>query len=157
MRHCPACGALLQREKEPDAVTELTCPRCSGALEPLRIGATPVLECARCDGLWLDNPTFRGLRDALDRQAAVLASGVAPRYRLGGGASVLPVRYLRCPVCDALMDRVNFAHRSGVLIDVCREHGTWFDEGELHRVVEFISEGGMSGPGWSHAFVHFTR
>jgi hypothetical protein len=41
------------------------------------------------------------------------------------------------------MHRVNFAHCSGVVIDVCREHGTWFDVNELHRIVQFIRAGGL--------------
>ncbi len=35
--------------------------------------------------------------------------------------------YRPCPVCTRLMNRVNFGRRSGVLIDRCRAHGSWFD------------------------------
>jgi len=38
---------------------------------------------------------------------------------------------------------VNFARCSGVIVDVCRSHGTWFDAHELHRIVHFIRDGGM--------------
>ena len=41
------------------------------------------------------------------------------------------------------MNRVNFADCSGVIIDVCHDHGTWFDRDELRRVIEFIRAGGM--------------
>jgi hypothetical protein len=41
------------------------------------------------------------------------------------------------------MNRVNFAKCSGVIVDACRAHGTWFDENELRRIVEFIRSGGM--------------
>ena len=37
---------------------------------------------------------------------------------------------------------VNFAKRSGVVIDVCREHGVWFEADELCQVVRFIGAGG---------------
>jgi Zn-finger nucleic acid-binding protein len=30
-----------------------------------------------------------------------------------------------------------------VIVDVCREHGTWFDRDELRRIVEFIRDGGF--------------
>jgi Zn-finger nucleic acid-binding protein len=46
-------------------------------------------------------------------------------------------RYHGCPVCGTMMDRINFAW-SGVVVDVCREHGTWFGFGELQRVAEFV-------------------
>lgn len=41
------------------------------------------------------------------------------------------------------MNRVNYARRSGVVLDVCRAHGLWFDQDELRRVLAFISGGGL--------------
>jgi hypothetical protein len=41
------------------------------------------------------------------------------------------------------MNRLNFAHTSGVIVDVCTRHGTWFDADELRRVLEFITAGGL--------------
>ena len=41
------------------------------------------------------------------------------------------------------MNRMNFARVSGVVIDVCHDHGTWFDRDELYRVVTFVQEGGL--------------
>ena len=42
------------------------------------------------------------------------------------------------------MNRVNFARCSGVIIDFCRLHGTWFDHQELHRIVQFVQRGGLT-------------
>jgi Zn-finger nucleic acid-binding protein len=53
-----------------------------------------------------------------------------------------PVRYLHCPACKGVMNRVHFAHRSGIVVNVCRAHGTWFDTGELTAVIEFVGRGG---------------
>jgi Zn-finger nucleic acid-binding protein len=41
------------------------------------------------------------------------------------------------------MNRINFARFSGVIVDVCKGHGTWFDRDELSRIVEFIHDGGL--------------
>jgi hypothetical protein len=41
------------------------------------------------------------------------------------------------------MNRVNFAHCSNVIVNVCGKHGTWFDKDQLQRVVEFIRSGGI--------------
>ena len=41
------------------------------------------------------------------------------------------------------MSRVNFARCSGILLDVCRPHGTWFDDEELRAIVKFIRAGGL--------------
>jgi Zn-finger nucleic acid-binding protein len=41
------------------------------------------------------------------------------------------------------MNRVNFGQSSGVVIDVCKPHGIWFDPDELRRIVLFITSGGL--------------
>jgi hypothetical protein len=41
------------------------------------------------------------------------------------------------------MNRVNFARISGVIVDVCKGHGTFLDPGELHAIVQFIRGGGL--------------
>jgi len=41
------------------------------------------------------------------------------------------------------MNRSNFAHSSGVIIDVCKHHGVWFDSEELPKIIDFIRRGGM--------------
>ena len=48
-----------------------------------------------------------------------------------------------CPECGQLMNRKNFANTSGVIVDVCRAHGIWFDDREVERV-------GMTGTGVSY-------
>ena len=39
-------------------------------------------------------------------------------------------------------DRRNFGGTSGVVVDVCHAHGTWFDAGELVKVLAFVESGG---------------
>ena len=41
------------------------------------------------------------------------------------------------------MNRINFARCSGVIVDICKGHGTWFDRDELSRIVQFIRAGGL--------------
>src|SRR3712207_7332440 len=53
-------------------------------------------------------------------------------------------RSLPCPSCKQLMHRVNFAGQSGVIIDMCKDHGVWFEREELRKIVEFIRAGGMT-------------
>lgn len=55
------------------------------------------------------------------------------------------VHYARCPTCSQPMSRMNFGTRSGIVVDVCRAHGTWFDRGELDAVLDFVREGGIEG------------
>ncbi|GEJ58514.1 hypothetical protein [Anaeromyxobacter diazotrophicus] len=41
------------------------------------------------------------------------------------------------------MNRSNFGRVSGVVIDVCRADGAWFDRGELGEIRRFLREGGL--------------
>ena len=41
------------------------------------------------------------------------------------------------------MNRVTGAKGSGVVLDVCKAHGIWFDKDELRRVLAFIAGGGL--------------
>ena len=40
------------------------------------------------------------------------------------------------------MLRRNFRRSSGVITDVCRDHGTWLDADELEQIAGFILSGG---------------
>jgi hypothetical protein len=42
------------------------------------------------------------------------------------------------------MARKNFGGTSGVIVDTCRDHGVWFDAGELPRVLDFVEAGGLA-------------
>ena len=53
------------------------------------------------------------------------------------------VRYARCPSCADIMTRMNFGRSSGIVVDVCRAHGTWFDRGELESALQFVRDGGL--------------
>jgi len=158
MRHCPACGAALKGEEPPDDSVALSCPACAGALRPIRLDAHRLRECEGCGGRWMDNRTFLALCRARDRPVVRSARPVP----LAEPTRELPVAYLHCPVCHGLMNRVHFARVSGVVVDACREHGTWFGRGELERVMEFIDAGGFNLPQdglpglFSGAFAPFT-
>jgi len=106
------------------------------------IGSTAVLECERCLGLWLDVPSFEKICADREQQSAVL--GVASPAPTHAVRETSKVKYVPCPVCSQLMNRINFARCSGVIVDVCKGHGTWFDRDELSRIVEFISDGGLN-------------
>lgn len=53
------------------------------------------------------------------------------------------VNYRLCPDCNVAMVRFNFGRSSDVVLDMCREHGTWFDVGELQKTLIFINNGGL--------------
>ncbi|MEO1174791.1 MAG: zf-TFIIB domain-containing protein, partial [Myxococcota bacterium] len=54
--------------------------------------------------------------------------------------------YRKCPECSSIMNRENYGRRSGVIIDICPEHGIWFDNQELDSILEWIRDGGHNAP-----------
>jgi hypothetical protein len=38
---------------------------------------------------------------------------------------------------------LNYAGRSGVVIEICRPHGIWLDRDQMRQIVQFIRAGGM--------------
>jgi Zn-finger nucleic acid-binding protein len=140
-KFCSHCGAKADRTETAGAPAQL-CPRCQVAMESVVIGNTNLRECPRCEGIWADTDSLQQICNDREKQAAVLG---VPAHLPAGAASEpeLNIRYVPCPVCKKLMNRVNFAHCSHVVVDVCQQHGTWFDSDELRRIVEFIRAGGL--------------
>ena len=140
-KHCSSCGAKAEAAEVAGDITA-SCPRCRVPLESISVGSASLRECARCDGLWVDAESFERIVSEREEQSAVLgAAALLPKQGAGGGPD--QVRYVPCPECGQLMNRVNFARCSGVVVDVCKGHGTWFDRDELRRIVEFIRAGGL--------------
>ena len=139
-KHCPRCGAVAGQRTDADLPAR-KCPRCAIEMHSLLLGTTVIRECERCLGLWVDVPAFEKICADREQQAAVLgAASPAPTKPVQGEDKV---RYVPCPECKQLMNRINFARCSGVVVDVCKGHGTWFDREELSRIVEFIRGGGL--------------
>lgn len=140
-RFCAHCGAEATHDVVADD-TRLACPRCSEPLQGLRLGTTSVHECAACGGLWIAPETLQRLCDAREEHAGFV-SALEARVPT---KPVAPdtVRYIPCPRCTKLMNRVNFAHSSGVILDVCKADGVWLDRGELQRVMGFVEQGGLA-------------
>jgi len=107
----------------------------------LTIGSTAVRECEQCLGLWLDASSFEKLCADREQQSVVL--GTASRAPTSAVREKNKVNYVPCPECLQLMNRINFARCSGVIVDLCKGHGIWFDRDELSRIVEFIRSGGL--------------
>lgn len=138
-KHCPRCGAAASA-REGATPSQLECPRCKLEMLALTLGSTVVRECGDCLGLWLDVAGFEKICADREEQAAVLGAATpAPQRSLEAGR----ITYAPCPQCSQLMNRVNFARCSGVIVDICKGHGTWFDRDELSRIVEFIRAGGL--------------
>lgn len=141
-KFCSHCGAKADRTEVAQATTEL-CPRCQVDLNAVVVGNTNLRECPRCEGVWVNKASVEQICADTEKQSAVL--GMAAHLPTDSTGNIeANIRYLPCPVCAGLMNRVNFAHCSHVIVDVCAKDGTWFDRDELRGIVEFIRAGGFN-------------
>jgi len=134
--HCSGCGRELGLEPVGDR-GRLTCPDCRSPLRVFAGDLGAIHDCETCGGQFVEHGLLRELVEERER----FADHLNPAQKLPPGPS--RVRYVPCPACGTLMNRKNFGGQSGVIVDICKKHGTWFDSGELPRVLAFIEGGGL--------------
>ena len=130
---CRQCGAELVPEPEQVA-TGLLCPRGCGGL----VATLDISECERCGGLFIPNETLADLVSQHRGKSGERKTSIVPPVPAPDA-----VVYLPCPSCNARMNRTVFGKSSGVIVDVCRAHGTWFDARELTASLAFVERGGL--------------
>lgn len=125
--------------------SERICPQCNIALQTIDLkinGHLYIERCGECFGLFFDPGEIEILLDyaVSDAETINLKHIQAindDRYQSK------QVKYVKCPDCRILMDRVNFGYRSGVVIDRCGKHGVWLDNGEITHLMEWKKAGGQ--------------
>jgi len=134
---CPHCNGPLIHSG--DKVDKPVCPRCHQNLDRVAIEEDDKAEvCPQCRGLWLDLEEFKR---TINQQR--IPKEYIDSREIWFKPNVAPVQYISCPRCGRLMNRENFSHISGIIIDRCRDHGVWLDAGELERIRLFIGQGGL--------------
>ncbi len=122
------------------------CPHCDQVLQTIDLHLQEnflIERCASCYGLFFDPGEIEALLESsvagvFDINIQLLRNINKERY-----AKNQKVQYIKCPVCRNFMRRVNFGHRSGVVVDRCREHGVWLDNGEIAHLLEWKKAGGQ--------------
>lgn len=113
------------------------CPRCS---TPLRgSGSDGVFGCMGCGGTFV---THAGLAELCDTNTTA-----PPFARADATRAVSEAAYVVCPQCHELMARRTFGGKSGLVVDVCVLHGTWFDPTELAAALRVVAFRGAPPPG----------
>ena len=149
-RYCHSCGLTISPQASAGTPSEYACPACPDGqrLVSRRLDERDlsVLECGRCAGLWVGTDVFERLAsNAEEVKTAVEALGTGPAapntirvQRLSSEQRL----YRSCAICGSLMHRRNYGRKSGVIVDTCRSHGIWFDQGELARILRWLKSGG---------------
>jgi len=148
-RFCTACGVAFRPEQVRIEGQELPCPDCGALMPPHQVGDVGINECRSCNGLWVPGEGF----DRLLSRAVETCQNAGPAQRLarpprvtGANPAAQGVKYRKCPECMSYMQRRNYRKSSGVIIDVCHQHGTWLDADELEQIAGFILSGRSTSP-----------
>jgi Zn-finger nucleic acid-binding protein len=120
----------------PDArsasvLAEPECPRCRAKLRATEAHGVPLFGCGVCGGFFLDNDASTRITRAADREIAAISERAATQAVTA--VNTAPAG-LACPSCSRPMQRVRA--RGAIDLDICNEHGTWFDAGEVRRVMD---------------------
>ena len=141
-RFCSECSKpIVGAAEKPEETAEL-CPRCVVKMRRRVVGDHRPLECPICCGLFVDAKDLD--RMISDQEKAVEASeGLVGEQPVKAELDRQDVVYVKCPVCDSMMNRLNYGRLSGVIIDYCRDHGYWLDSGELEKIARWVATGGL--------------
>jgi Zn-finger nucleic acid-binding protein len=137
--HCPRCGAAIQRTEAGG--TSMACPGCRTPLVATSVGGVSLDQCHGCGGVWVGQHNFEQIAADRAERGEVLGAlpGEGPKVPVQLGE----VHYRPCPQCGKLMNRTNYGRISGVVLDVCKDDGLWFDRDKLREVLAFIEGGGL--------------
>ncbi|MDA3961846.1 MAG: zinc ribbon domain-containing protein [Planctomycetota bacterium] len=145
-KFCHSCGTGLNSESVGVTASDLDCPVCGTgtklAARTVAGDGPPVLECGTCAGLWLEHDKVEQLAQVAQTKAAAKVEAKSPPAPLKLRQQNGPM-YRDCPACGKMMNRRNYGRVSGIVVDVCRAHGIWFDADELPGILAWIEAGGL--------------
>jgi Zn-finger nucleic acid-binding protein len=147
-RFCHHCGKRINPERVAGSKSELCCPVCRPQRQLISRAwrEISIFECNRCAGMWLSHEAFRIATEQAAAETTAVNGLAAPRNARPPSVDAVPPdggkRYRPCVDCNQLMQRQQFGRGSGVIIDLCKHHGIWFDADELARIIHWIQHGG---------------
>ncbi len=112
------------------------CPRCKQPMILLELDAIEIDHCLDCLGTWLDAGEIESICDRAGGDVDAVGRAIAQARR---GDKVK----IRCPRCNRRLRALHFDEPAALELDACpREHGFWFDRGEMRSLIEAHEDGG---------------
>ncbi len=120
------------------------CPHCTVPMRTLNLdkdGDFYIEQCPECYGFFFDPGELETL---LDDTIPITRIDVNKLEKSNYKRVDFHkrIKYIHCPICNELMQRLNYGYKSGVVMDKCKAHGVWLDSGELRHLMEWKSAGG---------------
>ena len=119
----------------------MICPACRSAMVIVEYDDIELDYCTACKGVWFDAGELDLLLEAadIDNYDSFIDSFLDSF--LEKAEAETPEKKRKCPICNSKMRKVFIDDANQVLVDFCRhEHGIWFDNQEVHRLMELLTE-----------------
>ena len=101
----------------------------------LELEGVEIDHCLACKGTWLDSGELEQIAELADVSPGPLSEALR-------GAADGPRGKRRCPRCRRRLTRISVGGEAAVEIDRCpRQHGLWFDRGEIHALITAFADG----------------
>lgn len=122
-------------------MSEMRCPEDGTILTGVALERAngTVHECPKCHGVWVERELIERLEQSVKTSPPPSAVGLPASVRgMDPEPPRMPRMFRPCAVCGAMMD---WRACGGVVVDVCAEHGVWFDGGKLEPFVVWVQAG----------------
>ena len=98
----------------------------------LELSEVEIDYCISCKGIWLDSGELELLLDE---------DNDLENSNLFNTPLKISEEKKKCPICNKKMGKVEFEGEEKILLDKClNSHGLWFDENELHQIIQASSK-----------------
>ena len=106
----------------------MNCPVCKEAMIVLELNDVEIDYCYSCGGIWLDSGELDILLGSAQNRDNLLNSFEEIKSK---------EKKKKCPICSKKMLKIQAGTDEKVLLDKCKKnHGIWFDLGELEQVLK---------------------
>jgi Zn-finger nucleic acid-binding protein len=150
MTFCPFCGVRQDIDlrqihfRDLGSDGSMACPSCESMLSVIEFDSEPPLRverCCGCHGMFFNPGELQALLNEKTHDLVWLDTVQMEQIGKDFGYHH-EVVYRKCPICSERMSHINFAGKSGVILDRCGTHGLWVEGGELRQLVEWWRAGG---------------
>ncbi|MHC4410409.1 MAG: hypothetical protein ACYS0F_15575 [Planctomycetota bacterium] len=140
---CSSGRGGKRRRKGPEGV--VACIGCELPMEEQDWDGVAVRMCPSCQAMLFPpsalERVLNKLRDSAEHiDYAEVVREFRDRHKTQRVAK--SIRYKHCPVCDEMMVRRNYANASGIILDVCGDHGHWVDQNAFAELSDWVTRGG---------------
>ena len=116
----------------------MICPVCKSQLHRRELVNVEIDSCSTCRGIWFDSGELGPVALAFSQRSGLRE----PKHQLR--RSIVPAQDVDesprdCPRCSLVLEKLNYAVDSNIILDRCRQcGGLWCDGPELDNLVSYV-------------------